>query len=179
MAMALLITLVVLTMLLFLHDLVPLGRWNNVGNDRREPLLPVLANVIPNTLVGLVPSYLAWKTLHAHGRPARIAITLSIVLLGELFSWWIPWLFGTTEGRRKQLNAITDGTLSFVRSRHGVTPNALHCIIHLFDASCAARECPAQQSLTSELRLRFAEMHQGSLMYRRLASQSSCALCIR
>lgn len=134
MAMALLITLVVLTILLFLHDLVPLGRWNNVGNGRRKPLLPLLANLIPNTLVGLVPSYLAWKTLHAHGiSPGRraIVITLSVVLLGELFSWRIPWLFGTTEGRRKQLNAITDGTLSFVRSRHGVTPNALHCVIHL------------------------------------------------
>ncbi len=130
---ALLVSLVVLSLLLLTHDLVPLGRWNSLPtNEIAMPKRMVSTGI--NSLAGLIPTWLAWRSLGVYGRTSdRKTITIFLVCLvvGELLSWWVPWLTGYSPIDRKKLTAMTAGTYSFVPARHGVRPNALHCVIHL------------------------------------------------
>ncbi len=142
MNLALLLTLALLSLLLLTHDLIPLGRWNNLrASAPTRPLGTRIVSTLLNSLVGLIPAWLAFRSLHTIGLTnARqtILIFLAILLLGELSSWWIPWAFGASAfgarlsfERRRHLAAMTTGTLTVVPERHGIQPNALHCAIHL------------------------------------------------
>ena len=130
---ALLASLVVLSLLLLTHDLVPMGRWNSLPTNDL-PLPKRLVSTLINSLAGLIPMWLAWRSLGVYGRTSdreTITIFLVCLVLGELLSWWIPWLTGYSPVDRKKLTAMTAGTYSFVPARHGVTPNALHCVVHV------------------------------------------------
>ena len=147
MPLALLLTLALLSLLLLTHDLVPLGRWNNLAatnpavtnptvTNPHRPLPTRIAFTLLNSLTGLIPTWLAFRSLHTTGlTPARriILIVLAILLLGELTSWWIPWAFNIrlSASRRQHLALTSAGTYSLVPERHGIRPNALHTVIHL------------------------------------------------
>ena len=131
---ALAVCLTVLTAVMLVHDVVPLGRWNNLGQRVPRPVGVVVRHTVLNTVTGLVPTVLAWRSLGAHGfATARLVILVVVcmLLLGAFSSWWLPWMRGTGPERTRELAAMTDGTLSFVPERNGIMPNAIHSVIHL------------------------------------------------
>lgn len=131
---ALLATLVLLFLLLVLHDLVPLGRWNNLERAAAEVARgKLVGQTVWVGLLGGVPlvlTYLARGARHATWPRTTTTFILAFLFAGELLTWWIPYFFGARAGYAEGLRPIFAGTVSFLPERNGLTVNALHCLLH-------------------------------------------------
>jgi hypothetical protein len=135
MALEVLIALqVVQVAILWLHDWVPMGPFNDVkrvqAQDTRARLIRVtLIQSVPYTL-GLIFSVTYQRT----GHPAWLLIWLwvSYVLLfvGELRAWWWPYLIRPEPERAARYDKMFAGTHAFLPRHNGITPNTLHCVLH-------------------------------------------------
>ena len=134
MEIALLATLVLLFLLLALHDLLPMGQWNNLQHARSQVSSVKLATaVVVNGTVGAVPlilSYLSRGVRYPTWQRETTTFILAFLFIGELLSWWKPYFFGARAGYAERLQAIFAGTHAFLPERNGITPNALHCAMH-------------------------------------------------
>jgi hypothetical protein len=134
MLLALRSILAILTLLMLVQDLVPLGRWN--GLTALAPQSP-LSHRVRMTLVNTATLAAAWLctlsphfTQHGSWQHLTTILILAGCVAGAFASWWRPWLFGATAAQQEKLRVITTGTYTFVPARNGITPNALHCLFH-------------------------------------------------
>jgi len=131
---ALLTALVLLFLLLVLHDLVPIGRWNNLERAAGQVSRGKLAGqTVWVGLLGGVPlvlSYISRGVRHATWQRETATFILAFLFVGELLTWWIPYFFGARAGYAEGLRPIFEGTLTFLPERNGLTVNALHCVVH-------------------------------------------------
>ena len=133
--------LAILTLLMLVQDLVPLGRWNALDRLAAEsPLAHRLRMTAINTTTAAAALFctLSPRFLQMSWQHTAATIILALFLVGAFLSWWKPWLFGSTADEREKLRKITDGTYAFVPQRNGVTPNALHCLFHLIAVAAFA-----------------------------------------
>jgi hypothetical protein len=119
---------------LFLHDWIPLGRLNDVAAVRRENSV---AGLIANTLIaGGLFAFGLGASIHYYGGAYPgwlhrwLFISYGVLFLGELQSWWIPYLVHAEPQRAARYQAMYGRTHSFLPARNGIVPNTLHIILH-------------------------------------------------
>ena len=120
---------------LWCHDWVPLGRLNDVAAVRRQDSLSRLVVV---TLAQSVPftAGLAWSARHFDEPFSRwplrwLWISYTILFLGQLRAWWLPYLFRPEAERAARYEKMFGRTHAFLPPRHGIVPNTLHVLLHL------------------------------------------------
>jgi hypothetical protein len=118
------------------HDTVPLGRWNNLGQFRREiPLGRRVRGSLLNVVTAGAAVVLFWLGWVSGGEMAgdwrmTLLITLAVLVYMEFRAWWRPYLFGATPAIIEKLRPNWEGTYAFLPVRNGIRPNAMHCVMH-------------------------------------------------
>jgi hypothetical protein len=120
---------------LWLHDWVPLGRFNDVGAVRRQDpqrrlVVVTLMQSIPFT-VGL---YFSIRHLH-EAFPGWLMLYLwisyGLLFVGQLRAWWVPYLLRAEPARAARYRAMFGNTHAFLPLRNGLVPNTAHITLHL------------------------------------------------
>lgn len=118
------------------HDTVPLGRWNNLGQFKREiPLGRRVRGSLQNSVTALAVVgvfYMGWMRGGASAGDWRLAllITAGVLLYMEFTIWWRPYLCGSTPEEVAKLLPNWEGTYAFLPVRNGIRPNAMHVVMH-------------------------------------------------
>jgi hypothetical protein len=118
------------------HDTIPLGRWNNLGQFRREiPLARRVKGSIANIVTAGAVVVLFWLGWLRGGEMAgdwrmTLLITLGVLVYMEFGAWWRPYLFGATPAMVEKLRPNWEGTHAFLPERNGIRPNAMHSMMH-------------------------------------------------
>jgi hypothetical protein len=130
----LLVLQVVQIVFLWFHDWVPLGRLNDVAGIRsqvggRQLVLGTLFTGIPWTLGLIFSAYFFGKRW-----PAWVSgwlwVSYTILFLGELEAWWVPYLIWNQPKRAAQYQIMYGNTHAFLPKRNGIVPNTAHCLLH-------------------------------------------------
>lgn len=121
--------------ILLLHDWIPLGRYNNLtalrsADNATARLASTLMPVVP-TALGLYFSARKTAQPYTHDLQLLLWITYSILLVGMLRAWWIPYLVRPEPKRAARYQVLFAGTHSFLPIRNGVVPNTLHIFLHV------------------------------------------------
>ncbi|HEX2814792.1 MAG TPA: hypothetical protein VHN39_00245 [Phenylobacterium sp.] len=138
MASPLLIALLVLqafhVAFLAFHDWIPLGRLNDVravraANPGASLLVTTVLSTVPYA-AGLMMS-LAYRH---QAFPGWVTVWLWVsygpLFGGELRAWWIPYLIRPEPERAARYQAMFGRTVAFLPPRNGISPNALHVVLH-------------------------------------------------
>lgn len=130
----------ILLIFMLFHDWIPISPWNDIPTLRLKDgfFYRALSSVINGAAV-LIPLLITWK-YHRTILPlsAAIEITAFYVLLtiGTIFSWWVPYIFGSSEKHKQQFSKFKN-THHFLPPRQDhVVPNTLHVILHLQVWAC-------------------------------------------
>ena len=120
--------------ILWLHDWLPVGRFNDVqrvqAEDTRARLIRVtLIQSVPFTL-GLVFSIFYRKTHHPSWLWNWLWVSYVLLLMGELRAWWLPYLVRPEPERAARYKKMFGGTHAFLPAHNGIKPNTLHCLLH-------------------------------------------------
>lgn len=124
---------------LWLHDWVPLGRLNDVkavrGQDTAFRLVVVtLIQSVPFT-IGLLFSLLYFGRVYPHWLYLWLWISYSIIFVGQIRAWWIPYLFRAEPERAARYQIMFGNTHRFLPIRNGLAPNTAHILLHLATAA--------------------------------------------
>jgi hypothetical protein len=124
---------------LWIHDWVPLGRLNDVGAVRRADSLQRLVIVtivqsVPFT-VGLIFSAKHLGNAYPHWLIMWLWISYSLLFIGELRAWWVPYLLKADPERALRYQQMFGDTHSFLPARNGIVPNTTHILLHLATAA--------------------------------------------
>ena len=119
---------------LWVHDWIPLGRLNDVAAVRSQDTGRRLVTV---TLIQSIPWTigLGFSLLH-FGRPYPdwLLISYSLLFIGQIRAWWIPYLFRPEPERAARYQIMFGKTHSFLPPRNGMVPNTAHILLHLATA---------------------------------------------
>lgn len=120
---------------LAIHDWVPMGKLNDViavkSQDTRSRLVIVtLVQTVPFAF-GLVRSVEHFGLPYPLWLMRWLFISYSILLLGQLRAWWLPYLFRPEPKRADRYRKMFARTHSFLPERNGITPNTAHVSLHL------------------------------------------------
>ena len=120
--------------ILLLHDWIPLPPLNDLKAVRQEHSLRAIAlGTLVSSLfqsVGLVFSFLHWKSGWGHWLYIYLLATYGFLFVGELEAWWIPYLLGPQPNRATRYQAMFANTSAFLPARNGIRINTLHFILH-------------------------------------------------
>lgn len=127
---------------LWVHDWVPLGPLNDVAavksQDTRRRLITVtLIQSVPYT-IGLWFSVLHWRRLYPGWLYDWLLISQGLLLVGELRSWWMPYLFRPDPERAARYRILFGRTHTFLPMRNGMVPNTAHILLHIATAATVA-----------------------------------------
>jgi hypothetical protein len=122
---------------LWLHDWLPLGRLNDVAAVRRQDsaarlVVVTLVQSLPFT-IGFVFSIRDWRLFGHFPDWLWYWLWISYVALfvGELTAWWVPYVVRAAPERVARYRVMFGNTHAFLPERNGITPNTLHCLLHL------------------------------------------------
>jgi hypothetical protein len=123
---------------LWIHDWIPLGRFNDVASvraqDSRTHLVVVtLIQSVPFT-IGLVYSWIYFPHHYPLWLRDWLWISYGLLFIGELRAWWVPYLFRPEPVRAERYRVAYGNTISFLPVRNGMVPNAAHTMLHLATA---------------------------------------------
>ena len=120
---------------LALHDWIPLGSLNDVKAIR---LANPIHKLVGGTLISLTPFAIGLyaSAIHLGGAyPSWLVwwlwISYSLLFIGELEAWWVPYLFRSEPIRAARYQSMFGATHAFLPERKGIRPNTLHVILHL------------------------------------------------
>jgi hypothetical protein len=124
---------------LAIHDWLPLGVLNDVAavrsQDTRQRLITVtLIQTIPFA-IGL---FFTARYLHQpwpHWLHYWLWISYTVLLLGQLRAWWIPYLFIPEPDRAARYKIMFGRTHTFLPYRNGLAPNTAHILLHIATAA--------------------------------------------
>jgi hypothetical protein len=124
---------------LWLHDWVPLGRLNDVKAVRSQDtvfrlIVVTLIQSGPFT-IGLLFSLLYFGGLYPHWLYLWLWISYSVIFLGQIRAWWIPYLFRAEPERAARYQIMFGNTHHFLPIRNGLVPNTAHIMLHLATAA--------------------------------------------
>jgi hypothetical protein len=124
----------VVVFLLF-HDWVPLGRLSNLAAMHSQDTLlhRVFVTLLPGApaAVGLFFSARYFGQTYPHWLEMLLWITYSVLLLGLLRTWWVPYLLVPDPARAARYQIIFANTHTFLPRRNGLAPDTLHTLFHL------------------------------------------------
>jgi hypothetical protein len=120
---------------LTLHDWIPLGSLNDVKAVR---MANPIHKLVGGTLISFTPFAIGLysSAVHFGGTyPSWLVwwlwITYSLLFIGELEAWWVPYLFRSQPMRAARYQSMFGATHAFLPERNGIRPNTLHVILHL------------------------------------------------
>ena len=120
--------------ILLLHDWIPLPPLNDLKAVRQENSLQALAlGTLVSSLfqsVGLVFSFLHWKSGWPHWLYIYLLAAYGFLFVGELQAWWIPYLLRPQPKRAARYQAMFANTFAFLPARNGIRINTLHFVLH-------------------------------------------------
>jgi len=124
---------------LWVHDWVPLGRLNDVKAVRSQDttlrlVVVTLIQSVPFT-VGLLFSLLHLGRLYPHWLSLWLWISYSLIFVGQIRAWWIPYLFRAEPERAARYQIMFGNTHRFLPIRNGLVPNTAHIMLHLATAA--------------------------------------------
>jgi hypothetical protein len=132
---------------LWIHDWVPLGRLNDVAAVRSEDSVRRLLSV---TLIQSVPWTIGLACTAWHFGSAIpswlgywLWITYSLLLVGQIRAWWIPYLITPDPVRAVRYQRMFGNTHAFLPTRNGLVPNTAHILLHLATAATLLVLCVA------------------------------------
>jgi hypothetical protein len=122
---------------LSLHDWIPLGRLSDIAAVRlQNPVRKLVAGTLISTFpfaFGLVAS--AIYTWLGRSFPGWLFnwlwISYTVLFLGELRAWWIPYFFLPEPERAARYQIMFGHTHAFLPPHNGFRPNTLHVVLHL------------------------------------------------
>ena len=120
---------------LALHDWIPLGTFNDVkavrkANPGRKLVAATLISLTPFA-IGLAASAVYFGRAYPAWLFWWLSISYSLLFLGELTAWWIPYLFRPDAKRAARYQVMFGATHAFLPERNGIRPNTLHVILHI------------------------------------------------
>lgn len=126
----------------WLHDWIPLGRLNNVTAVRSQgTLLPLVAVALVQSVAftfALLFSLSRFGRPYPHWLYMWLWISYSLIFVGQIRAWWIPYLFHLEPGRAagyrtmfSKCSATHTPSCPFVR----LVPNTAHVMLHLATAA--------------------------------------------
>jgi hypothetical protein len=120
---------------LLLHDWLPLGRLNNLAAIRTQDTLQhrIFVTLLPGVpaVIALLYSAKYFGQSYPHWLDMFLSITYSVLFLGLLRAWWIPYLIQPDPQRAARYQIIFANTHSFLPKRNGLAPDTLHTIFHI------------------------------------------------
>ncbi|HET9181269.1 MAG TPA: hypothetical protein VFP59_03980 [Candidatus Angelobacter sp.] len=120
---------------LWLHDWVPFSRLNDVTAVRSQDtalrlVIVTLIQSVPFT-IGLIFSLLDFGRMYPHWLYMWLWIGYSIMLVGQIRAWWIPYLVRAEPERAARYQIMFGKTHHFLPTRNGLVPNTAHIMLHL------------------------------------------------
>ena len=120
---------------LALHDWVPLDNLNDVESVRKaNPINTLLLTTLISTIpfvFGLAASLFYLGSSYPGWLRTWLWISYTLLFVGEINTWWIPYLFGEAPEFVDRYEVMFGRTHAFLPVRHGIRPNTLHVILHL------------------------------------------------
>lgn len=123
------------------HDWIPVKPLNDVATlKKRDGTTSMLKGSAINGGTVLIPLILTLIYVRGNTTPLPVLITLiifySIITLGTILSWWVPYFFGSSQKHKKRFSKFQK-THHFLPARgSNVVPNTLHVILHLQVWTC-------------------------------------------
>jgi hypothetical protein len=120
---------------LCLHDWVPLGRLSDVkaaraANPGSRLFVVTLVSALPFAF-GLGETIVHWTEPLPGWLIIWLWVSYTILFLGQLRAWWIPYLFIPEPTRAARYDAMFGNTLAFLPAHNGIRPNVLHILLHI------------------------------------------------
>ncbi|MGA9529158.1 MAG: hypothetical protein WBS24_13680 [Terriglobales bacterium] len=124
---------------LWVHDWIPLGRFNDVNAVRSQDstlrlVVVTLMQSLPFTL-GLLFSLLYFRQPYPHWVYMWLSISYTVIFAGQIRAWWIPYLFHFEPERAARYQIMFGNTHRFLPVRNGLVPNTLHIMLHMATAA--------------------------------------------
>jgi hypothetical protein len=124
---------------LWLHDWVPLGRLNDVKAVRSQDtafrlVVVTLIQSVPFT-IGFLFSLSYFGRLYPRWLYLWLWISYSVIFVGQIRAWWIPYLFRAEPERAARYQIMFGNTHRFLPTRNGLVPNTAHIMLHLATAA--------------------------------------------
>jgi hypothetical protein len=122
-------------LILLLHDWIPLGPLTDVAAARRmnKPTHLLIGTAVTSVPVGwgLWRSIANFGHAYPHGLKIGLWLIYGILFIGELQSWWIPYVFGANAAKVQRFQEMFGRTHAFLPVRHGIVPNTFHFFLHV------------------------------------------------
>jgi hypothetical protein len=124
---------------LWLHDWIPLGRLNDVAAVRSQDtttrlIIVTLIQSVPFS-IGLLFSLLHLRQPYPHWLYMWLWISYSVIFVGQLRAWWVPYLIHAEPERAARYQIMFDKTHRFLPTRNGLVPNTAHIMLHVATAA--------------------------------------------
>jgi len=123
----------ILLFLLF-HDWIPLGSLTNLEGVRAENTTGELIKMTFLNSILVIIALIIYLIFMGKRYPlmAKIYFILSysILLIGAIFAWWIPYFFGASQEKVDRFNVMFQNTHAFLPVLNGIVPNTIHVIFH-------------------------------------------------
>lgn len=124
---------------LWLHDWIPLGRFNDVAAVRSQDttlrlIIVTFIQSVPFS-IGLLFSFLHLGRGYAHWLYMWLSISYSLIFIGQLRAWWIPYLVHAEPERATRYQIMFGKTHRFLPTRNGLVPNTAHIMLHVATAA--------------------------------------------
>jgi hypothetical protein len=125
---------VVQVIFLWIHDWIPLGRLNDVVAVRSQGtvqrlVIMTLMQCVPYTII-LIFTVRYLGDAFPRWLDSALWISYSLLLLGQIRAWWIPYLFQADPTRAARYEIMFGNTHSFLPTRNGLVPNTAHILLH-------------------------------------------------
>lgn len=127
----------ILLFFMLFHDWIAFPPFNDVEKIKlSDKLIQAVINgvtvVIPLliTLLAYHRSYLSFSA------SINIFIFYFILSVGTILSWWIPYLFGSSQKHKQAFNKFKNTHHFLPKRGDNVVPNTLHVVLHLQIWAC-------------------------------------------
>lgn len=133
----------ILLLFMLFHDLIKVPPFNDVDAIRKEDSVGELVfSTVINTFFVATPLYLTLQYFFKAIIPSWVLlinlIFYTILTIGAICSWWIPYIFGSSASHKMHFYKFKN-THHFLPARgDNVVPNSLHVVLHLLIWSCCA-----------------------------------------
>ena len=107
------------------------------GPQPGHPVSPCRCDPVQSVpfTIGLVFSLAYFGRMYPHWLYMWLWISYSLIFVGQIRAWWIPYLFRAEPERAARYQIMFGNTHHFLPTRNGLVPNTAHIMLHLATAA--------------------------------------------
>lgn len=127
---------IILLFFMLFHDWISVPPLNDIAalKSKDSTLYRLMGSFINGSLV-LIPLVLTLFYYSQPTIPFYVGMTVMafylLLTIGTILSWWIPYLFGSSQKLKKQFSKFKNTHHFLPRLKDHIIPNTLHVILHL------------------------------------------------